>query len=304
MDIVFLGTGAGVPAKKRNVSSLALQLLKERRAVWLFDCGEATQHQILHTSVKPRRIEKIFITHLHGDHIFGLPGLLGSRSFQGGTDPLVIHGPKGIADFVWTSLKVSGTHLKYALSIIENEEGIIFEDDLFKVETKLLEHGLPSWGYRVVEKDRPGELKANELISLGIKPGPIFKNLKNGETVVLEDGRILYGNDFLNPSKKGKIISILGDTRYCSVSVDLAKDADILVHEATFAKVEEEMAYSYYHSTTTQAAKVAKEANVKKLILNHISSRYIGNDVEILHAEAKQIFGNVILAEDFMKVDI
>ncbi|WP_163102848.1 ribonuclease Z [Peribacillus alkalitolerans] len=304
MDIVFLGTGAGVPAKKRNVSSLALQLLEERRAVWLFDCGEATQHQILHTSVKPRRIEKIFITHLHGDHIFGLPGLLGSRSFQGGTEPLVIHGPKGIADFVWTSLKVSGTHLKYALSIVENEEGVIFEDDLFKVETKLLEHGLPSWGYRVIEKDRPGELKANDLMSLGIRPGPIFKNLKNGETVILEDGRTIDGTEFLNPPKKGKIVTILGDSRYCRASVELSLDADVLVHEATFAKVEEEMAYSYYHSTTSQAASVAKEANVSKLILNHISSRYVGKDVETLLAEAKETFDDVIVAEDLLKIEL
>ncbi len=119
MELLFLGTGAGVPAKLRNVSSLALMLLEERNAVWLFDCGEATQHQIIHTSLKPRKIEKIFITHLHGDHIFGLPGLLGSRSFQGGTTELTIYGPKGIRQFVETALKVSNTHLKYPLVIEE-----------------------------------------------------------------------------------------------------------------------------------------------------------------------------------------
>ncbi|MEZ0116053.1 UNVERIFIED_ORG: ribonuclease Z [Heyndrickxia coagulans] len=129
MEILFLGTGAGVPAKARNVTSIALKLLEERNAIWLFDCGEATQHQILHTAIKPRKVEKIFITHLHGDHIFGLPGFLGSRSFQGGDGPLTVYGPKGIKAFVEVSLKVSETRLKYPLEIIEIEEGTVFEDD-------------------------------------------------------------------------------------------------------------------------------------------------------------------------------
>src|SRR6478735_12438794 len=123
MELLFLGTGAGVPAKQRNVSSLALELLQERGAVWLFDCGEATQHQILHTTVKPRRIEKVFITHLHGDHIYGLPGFLGTRSFQGATSPLTVYGPAGLESFIKTALTVSGTYLRYDLDIIEIYDG-------------------------------------------------------------------------------------------------------------------------------------------------------------------------------------
>ena len=162
VDFVFLGTGAGVPAKTRNVTSIVLQLLEERGTVWLFDCGEATQHQILRTAVKPRKIEKIFITHLHGDHIFGLPGLLGSRSFQGGTEKLTIYGPKGIADFVNTSLKVSTTHLQYTLEIIEIEEGIIYEDEQFTVQALPLDHGIYCVGYRIEEKDRPGYITSGK----------------------------------------------------------------------------------------------------------------------------------------------
>ena len=158
MDFVLLGTGAGVPAKARNVTSIALQLLEERGTVWLFDCGEATQHQILKTAVKPRKIEKIFITHLHGDHIFGLPGFLSSRSFQGGVDKLTVYGPQGIDAFITTSLQVSGTHLKYPLEIIEIEEGVVFEDEQFTVTAMSLDHGIYSIGYRIVEKDRPGKL--------------------------------------------------------------------------------------------------------------------------------------------------
>lgn len=304
MKLLFLGTGAGVPAKQRNVSSLALMLLQERNAVWLFDCGEATQHQILYTSLKPSKIEKIFITHLHGDHIFGLPGLLGSRSFQGGLTELTVYGPKGIKEFIHTALHISQTHLKYPLSIIEIEEGIIFEDDQFIVETKLLDHALDSYGFRITEKDKQGRLDADRLKALGIKPGPIYKRLKDGEKVTLDDGRVIDGQDFLGPPQKGRIITILGDTRPCKNALFLAQNADVLVHEATFRAGSEEMAWDYFHSTNVQAANVAKQANVGQLILNHISSRYVQDDWIELTKEAQEIFPNTILAVDFFEQNI
>ncbi|PEY41613.1 ribonuclease Z [Bacillus cereus] len=299
MEFVFLGTGAGVPSKGRNVSAMALQLLEERGETWLFDCGEATQHQILHTSVRPRRIEKIFITHLHGDHIFGLPGLLGSRSFQGGTTPLTVYGPQGIKQFIEVALSVSSTHVKYPLEIVEiTEEGIVFEDKQFSVETKRLSHGIECFGYRIVEKDIQGQLLVEKLLEEGVKPGPIFKRLKDGETVELEDGRVLHGNDFIGPPQKGRIITILGDTRYCEASNQLAQDADVLVHEATFAAEDERQAHDYFHSTTEQAARIAVQANVKRLILTHISSRYQGDTYKELLKEAQALFANAEIAMD------
>jgi ribonuclease Z len=304
VDIFFLGTGAGMPAKLRNVTSIALKLLEERGAVWLFDAGEATQHQILHTSIKPRRIEKIFITHLHGDHIYGLPGLLSSRSFQGGVSLVTVYGPKGIKDYIHVSLSLSQTYLKYPLTVIEIDEGIIFEDEQFTVEARLLEHGIPSYGYRIVEKDRPGTLLADKLIEAGIKAGPIFKKIKNGETVILEDGRTVEPNDYLGPEQKGRIVAILGDTRYCENAISLAKNADVLVHEATFAKGEEKLASDYFHSTTHQAADIAKQANCKQLYLTHISSRYDRNAWRELVEEAKEIFPNTDIAEDFKEINI
>jgi len=304
VNFVFLGTGAGMPAKARNVSSIALQLLEERKSVWLFDCGEATQHQILHTSVKPGKIEKIFITHLHGDHIFGLPGLLSSRSFQDGKNMLTLYGPKGIEEYVMTSLKISGTHLKYELEIVEVEEGIVFEDAGFVVEARKLEHGIECFGYRIMEKDRPGELQVEALMNLGIKPGPLFKRIKNGETVQLENGTVINGADFVGEPKKGKVITILGDTRTCENSYKLAENCDYLVHEATFAGNSEELAYEYFHSTTTQAAKTALAANAQNLILTHISSRYMAEDVEELLQEAVEIFPNTVIAEDLIKIEI
>ncbi|MFZ3588477.1 ribonuclease Z [Bacillus sp. DJP31] len=304
MEIIFLGTGAGVPAKERNVSSIALQLLEERGVTWLFDCGEATQHQILHTSIRPRRIENIFITHLHGDHIFGLPGLLGSRSFQGGETTLTLYGPPGIKEFVEVTLRVSSTHLRYPLKVVEIQEGIIFEDEQFAIEARLLQHGIPSFGYRVTEKDLAGALLVEKLKQAGIEPGPQYKQLKQGQIVTLEDGRILDGREFIGPPIPGRIVTILGDTRFTENSISLAKNADVLVHEATFSGDEEEMAYDYYHSSTTQAARVANEANVQKLLLTHISSRYQKEESSQLQVEASQVFSNVEVAYDFFSYQV
>lgn len=304
MDVFFLGTGAGVPAKLRNVTSIALKLLEERGAIWLFDCGEATQHQILHTSIKPRRIEKIFITHLHGDHIYGLPGLLSSRSFQGGNSLVTVYGPPGIKEYIEVSLKISKTYLKYPMEIVELEEEIIFEDEQFIVEARLLEHGIPSYGYRIIEKDRPGTLLADKLQAAGVKPGPDYRKIKNGEEVILDNGTVIDPTEFVGPPQKGRIISILGDTRKCKNAQLLAEKADLLIHESTFSSGEEALAHEYFHSTTLQAAETALHAGAKKLCLTHISSRYDRNDWQQLEAEAKTIFPNTVLSEDFMEIPI
>ena len=304
MHILFLGTGAGVPAKLRNVTSIALKLLEERGTIWLFDAGEATQHQILHTSIKPRRIEKVFITHLHGDHIYGLPGLLASRSFQGGESEVTVYGPKGIKDYITICLSASQTYLKYPLKIVEINEGIIFEDEQFSVEARLLDHGIPSYGYRIVEKDKPGTLLADKLVEAGIQPGPIFRKIKEGESVTLENGRVINPEDFLGPDQEGRIVTILGDTRYCDNAISLAKDADFLIHEATFSKGEEKLALDYFHSTTHQAAEVARQSRSKQLCLTHISSRYDRQAWRELVMEAQEIFPNTDIAEDFKEFNI
>lgn len=305
MELQFLGTGAGVPAKHRNVTSIALKLLDERNEVWLFDCGEGTQMQILRTSIRPRKIEKIFITHLHGDHILGLPGLLSSRSFQGGDTPLEIYGPKGIETFIKTSLAVSQTRLGYALKFIElTEDQPIFEDQQFSVYTKKLDHGIDSFGYRVVEHDHKGELQVDKLKELAIPAGPIYGKLKKGETVTLDDGRTIDGKAFVGPDKKGRIVTILGDTRKTGNSVLLAQDSDVLVHESTFNKNEKKMARNYYHSTTHQAAEIAKEAKTNKLLLTHISARYLGKAALELENEAKEIFPNTLIMKDFETIEV
>ena len=300
MELQFLGTGAGVPAKMRNVSSIALKLLDERNEIWLFDCGEATQQQILNTTIRPGKIKKIFITHLHGDHIFGLPGLLTSRSFQGGEDELTVYGPKGIKRFIDASIAVSYSKLGYPLKVVEFEEdGVLFEDKQFKVEAMKLEHGIPSYGFRMTEADQIGELKADELKALGVPFGPVFGRLKRGEVVTLEDGRVIDGKDYVSEDIKGRVVVICGDTRFTPKSIALAKNANVLVHEATYEADKEKTARLHFHSTSKQAATVALEANVQQLYLTHISARYLGHQVSQLEQEARKVFPQTKVVKDF-----
>lgn len=305
MELQFLGTGSGVPSKQRNVSSLALKLLDERNSIWLFDCGEATQHQILQTTLKPRKIEKIFISHMHGDHIFGLPGLLSSRGFQGGKERITIYGPSGIKDYILSSLKYSGTRLNYPLDFVEfKEPGVIFNDKQFKVIVGKLKHGIPSYGFRIEEADHEGTLDAEKLKELNILPGPIYGKIKNREIVELKDGRVIDGKDFVGPKQAGRIITILGDTVEHPNSIELAKNADVLVHEGTFGPKEDDLARQYNHSTVTQAAHIAKKAGVGKLLLTHFSSRYLYKDMKELKNEARSIFPNTYLMNDLQEVSV
>ena len=300
MELQFLGTGAGVPAKMRNVSSIALKLLDERNEIWLFDCGEATQQQILNTTIRPGKIKKIFITHLHGDHIFGLPGLLTSRSFQGGEDELIVYGPKGIKRFIDASISVSYSKLSYPLKVIEFEEdGVLFSDQQFKVEAMKLEHGIPSYGFRITEADQIGELKADELKALGVPFGPVFGRLKRGEVVTLEDGRVIDGKDYVSEDIKGRIVVICGDTRFTPKSITLAQNANVLVHEATYEADKEKTARQHFHSTSKQAATIALKANVQQLYLTHISARYLGHQVSQLEQEARKVFPKTKVVKDF-----
>ncbi|NDR76711.1 ribonuclease Z [Fructilactobacillus sanfranciscensis] len=305
MQLEFFGTGAGVPGKFRNVSSVALRLLDEINEVWLFDCGEGTQQQILRSTLKPRKINKIFITHLHGDHIFGLPGLLSSRSFQGGDEPLTIYGPKGIKEFVQVSLRVSQTKLGYKINYVElDEPRIIYEGPKFTVIAAKLEHQVESWGYRVVEHSHPGELMVDKLKADDIPAGPIYGKLKKGETVQLSDGRVIDGKEYIGPAQKGRIVTILGDTRKTPNIQKLSQNANVVVHESTFGKGEAKLARNYYHSTNVQAAIMAKSSGVERLLLTHISARYTAKMARELQNQAREIFPNTKVVKDFDFIDI
>ncbi|MEB5974131.1 ribonuclease Z [Pantoea dispersa] len=303
MHLTFLGTGAGAPSLQRNVTAIALTLSK-RGETWLFDCGEATQHQFMRSALKPGKLEKIFITHLHGDHIFGLPGLLTSRSMAGLTEPMTLYGPKGLRQFVDTALSLSGSYTGYPLEIVEIEAGAVLDNGEFRVTAYALNHVVECYGYRIEQHDKPGFLDAPRLKAEGVPRGPWYQDLKQGKRITLEDGREINGADYLGPATKGKVLAIFGDTGPTEVALQLAANADVMVHETTLEAAMAEKANGRGHSTTVQAASVAQRAGVKRMIATHFSSRYLSQDRERLLAECQSVFPATELAHDFAVFEV
>lgn len=301
MEVTFLGTSSGVPTRARNVSSIGLKL-PQRAEVWLFDCGEGTQHQLLRSELKSSQIRRIFITHMHGDHIFGLMGLLASCGLAGNNHRVDIYGPEDLSGYIKACLRYSQMRFAFPVQVHRVMPGVVWEDEEFRVTCAPLKHRVPAFGYRVSERDRAGEFDVAKAQKLGIPPGPVYGQLKRGETVTLPDGRVLDGKEFCAPSQPGRHFVYCTDTIYCDQAVALAQGADVLVHESTFAHQDAELAFERLHSTSTMAAQVALAAGVKQLILTHFSPRYApGNPLQLadLLAEAQAIFPNTMLASDF-----
>ncbi|MEB3308954.1 MAG: ribonuclease Z [Snowella sp.] len=307
MEITFLGTSSGVPTRSRNVSSVALKL-PQRAEVWLFDCGEGTQHQILRSDIRTSQLTRIFITHLHGDHIFGLMGLLASCGLAGSGQDVDIYGPPGLADYLKACAKYSYTHLSPGVKVHTiQESGLVYEDAEFKVYCELLKHRVPAYGYRIEEKDRAGRFNVEKAIALGIPSGPIYGQLKRGETVTLPNGKRIRGTDLCEPDEPGRKLAYCTDTVFCESAITLAQEVDVVIHEATFAHQDAQLAFDRLHSTTTMAAQVALAAQARQLIMTHFSPRYApGNALQLddLLAEAKAIFPQTILAHDFLTYEI
>ncbi|SFP24999.1 ribonuclease Z [Hydrogenimonas thermophila] len=302
--IIFLGTSAGVPTKFRNVSALSLQ--PENSKEWfLFDCGEGTQHQILKSHLSPYNLSKIFITHLHGDHIYGLPGLLASRGMQQAKTELEIYGPAGIKEFIETVLKLSRLNLPFDLKIYEISNDMSIDFKQLSIDIVELSHSLTSYGFVLTFKDRPGKFNVEKARSMSIPEGPIYAKLKNLETVTLEDGRVIDGKEFLGDPIKGKRIAIGGDNDNPLLFSKYAP-FDLMIHEATYTQNDfDNLPKKFQHTTAKQLATAAKKMGVKHLILNHISPRYDkDNRVSELLEEAKSYFTEKVeVAYDFMQVD-
>jgi ribonuclease Z len=306
VQITFLGTSSGVPTRSRNVSSVALRL-PQRAEVWLFDCGEGTQHQLLRSDLKTSQISRIFITHMHGDHIYGLMGLLASCGLAGNTDRVDIYGPPDLDEYLRAGRKYSYTNFSFPVQVHTVSPGVVYEDEEFTVSCRSLKHRVPAFGYRVEEKDRPGRFDVEKAVALGIPSGPLYGQLKRGETVTLPDGRQIQGSELCGAPEVGRKFVYCTDTVYCDNAVDLARDADVLVHEATFAHQDAQLAFDRLHSTSTMAAQVALAAGVKQLIMTHFSPRYApGNAIVLddLLREAQAIFPQTKLAYDFLTYDV
>ncbi len=311
MNITFLGTSSGVPTLTRNVSSLALKL-SQKAEVWLFDCGEGTQHQLMKSNIRSSQIRKIFITHMHGDHIYGLPGLLATLGLSGNSKGIDIYGPYNLKSFIFSALKNSYCKISFPLNFFEVEDFAknninLIEDEELEVKCASLKHRLPAFGFRINEKDKPGRFNIEKAKKLNIPPGPIYSKLQSGKKVILDDGRTFDGQEFCGAPRKGESFVYCTDTIFSEAVVRLSKDVDLLVHESTFSEKDEKMAYEKLHSTTIMAAKTALLSNAKKLVLTHLSPRYTKKSsikpTDLL-IEARKIFPNTFLAKDFLTTNI
>ena len=249
---------------------------------------------------------------MHGDHIYGLPGLLATLGLSGKSNGIEIYGPSELRSFVISALKSSYCKLSFPLSFIEVEDfallnKVLFESDKIEVRCACLKHRLPAYGYRVSEKDKPGIFNIKKAKDFKIPPGPIYSELQSGKIVSLKDGRSFNGKDFCGPPRTGESFVYCTDTVFSEAAVKLSKNADLLVHESTFSKEDEKMAYEKLHSTTIMAAKTALLSNAKKLIITHLSPRYTQKSSikpSDLLKEAQKIFPNTYLAKDFLTAEI
>ncbi|AXV38179.1 MAG: ribonuclease Z [Methanobacterium sp. BRmetb2] len=297
MELIFLGTSSALPTKFRNHSSIALKAYGE---IFLFDCGEGTQRQMSKMKLSPMKINKIFITHFHGDHFLGIPGIIQTMGFRGRKSPLHIFGPSGIVEIVEHIVKLGYFSLTFDIHVHEIKNGTIFEEEDYKIKCAQMNHTVPNFAYSIIEKRRPKFLR-DKALSYGIKPGPDYGKLQKGVAVKVGD-RFIKPEQVLGPARKGIKIVYSGDTRPCREMVEFADKADVLIHESTFESKHNDKAQENGHSTVIQAAEIAKKAKVNKLILTHISTRY--KKVDLLEKEATNIFKNSMIAEDFMIYEV
>jgi ribonuclease Z len=299
LQITFLGTGGSIPTPKRGLSAVAILRNNE---LLMFDCGEGTQRQMIQAGIGFHRKAKVFVTHMHGDHVLGLPGLLQTMSLLGRTNELEIYGPQGIKDFVDAINQTVRFTLTFPVKILEIDDGMVCQEKEYMVTAVQSGHMNPSLSYALTEKPRPGRFRTKKAKELGVPEGQLWSKLQSGESVKLLDGRIVEPEMVLGASRPGRKIVYTGDTGPSEALVKLAKNADLLIHEATFEDELKERAIKDGHSTPSMAAETAKAADVKRLVLTHISARY--KDANLLLQQAKKIFVDTELAEDFLKLEL
>ncbi len=299
LKVIILGTSGGIPTVERNLPAIAI---KKDREIILFDCAEGTQRQMGRAKLSVSRINKIFITHLHGDHIMGIPGILQTLSLLGRKKPLSIYGPEGVAAFIKAIKSTVEFTLTFDVYIHQVSEGVIYEARDYLIECAKTEHTNSSFAYAFIEKERPGKFHPEKAKALQIPMGPLWKKLQCGETITLPDGRKIEPREVVDPPRPGRKIVYSGDTAPCDSVKQLSKNATLLIHESTYGEDLEEKALETKHSSAAQAARIAKEAGVQKLVLTHISQRYSNPD-ELLE-QARRIFPNTVIAEDLMEITL
>ncbi|MEA3294223.1 MAG: ribonuclease Z [Euryarchaeota archaeon] len=299
LRVTFLGTSGSVPTPERNTSTI---LINRKSELILFDCGEGAQQQMMRAKTGMGNLTSIFITHFHADHFLGIPGLVQTMNFNGRTKPLNIYGPYWVEEFVRIMVALGFYKLKFDIKAIELNPGDIVNRDEYHIEAIKTKHSVPSLGYVLTEKDRPGRFDRKKANELGIPEGPLFKRLHMGEDIKIND-RTIKSSEVVGPSRPGRKIVYSGDTRPCNEIIAASSKADLLIHDGTLANDMIDWAKESMHSTTGEAASVAAQANVDQLVLTHISSRYSEN-TDVLYNDAKHEFKNVTIANEFMEIEI
>jgi len=298
IEIIFLGTGAAAPINDRNLSGTAVIRQGE---IFLFDCGEGTQMQFRNAGLRPGKLRYILITHLHGDHLFGLPGLLTSLHMAGCHQQIELFGPVGIAEYMRLHQQLCQFTLNYPLQIHEisaTTTMVLWQTAEYRIEWQPLSHRIFTAGFALVEAVRPGRFEVARADQLGIPNGPERGRLQRGESIILPNGRRVHPEDVLGPSRPGLKLAYGLDTVPCVGAEKLAANADVLIADSTFPHVDVEHAHETGHSTATDAAHLARNAGARRLLLTHFSGRLTRDDLPALVEEARAIFPYSAAATD------
>ncbi|WNY28363.1 Ribonuclease Z [Methanimicrococcus stummii] len=300
LKITFLGTGGALPSKERNPAAI---MVNREGELLLFDCGEGAQQQMMRGKTGLVKISAIFLSHYHGDHILGLPGLLQTMGFFDREEKLEIYGPAGLFE-VMEAFEKLGTHkLQYPIIPKILSPGDVVQRSGYTIKAVRADHDRPALGFVLEEEMRPGRFNREKAIELGVEPGPNFAKLHRGENITLPNGTIIHSKDVVGPDRPGRKISYSGDTRETDVFFYESEGADLVIHEATFMSDMADRAHEYGHSTAKGAAKMAKKYNIRKLVLTHISPR-LTDEEESVYEDAATDFENVIVAEDLMEIEV
>jgi ribonuclease Z len=300
LSIRLLGTSASRPTVERNVSSLAVHREGE---TLMFDCGEGTQRQMMRYGIS-FSLEDIFFTHMHADHLLGVIGLMRTMALQGRTERLRLWGPRGSARVLKRAEALGFERTTFPVEILELDADQRIARNGYSIVAFPVDHrGSASLGFALVEEERKGRFNPDIARELGIPEGPLWGQIHRGLAVTLDDGRVIEPSVLVGPKRSGRIVVISGDTRPCSATIEISRNADLLVHEATFGDEEAERALDTGHSTAREAAQVAREAGVRRLLLTHFSARYSREAIE-LEREARQVFLDTVVGKDGMEIDV